>query len=278
MSENEHVKAVQAKILEIMKFIDRLCRENNITYFIMGGTALGAVRHGGFIPWDDDLDIFMTPTEYDRFREVFSSLHSDAFVLQEWRTTPDYLEYAKVRMNGTTFIESVYRNRTDLHQGIYVDIMILHKVPNRKLTQRLVYFESKFVTLYGLSMRNWQPKTKAQKLALSTLKLLPCKFLAKRCYQRIYRYDGRTENYSWCYWITKAKFCSGLFSAPFFTETMDIPFEDTALMGSKHMKEYLSYRYGDYMKLPPIEERKAAVHAMYFDTEKDYTEYLENNK
>lgn len=278
MTESQDIRAVQGKILEIMKFIDRLCRENSITYFIMGGTALGAVRHGGFIPWDDDLDIFMTPSEYARFREVFASLHSDTFVLQEWSTTPDYLEYAKIRMNGTTFIESVYRDRTDLHQGIYVDIMILHKVPNNILTQKIVYYDSKFVTLYGLSMRNWQPKTNVQKLALASLNILPCKYLARRCYQRIYRYDGRTADYSWCYWITKAKFRSGLFDASFFSEAVDIPFEDTKLLGSKHIEEYLSYRYGDYRKLPPEEERKAAVHAMCFDTEKDYTNYLENSK
>ena len=61
MDENKNVRDVQDKILEVMKYIDKLCRDNGITYYIMGGTALGAVRHGGFIPWDDDLDIFMTP-------------------------------------------------------------------------------------------------------------------------------------------------------------------------------------------------------------------------
>ena len=62
------VRDVQKKILEIMKYIDSVCRKNGIEYYIMGGTALGAVRHGGFIPWDDDLDIFMTPCEYKKFK------------------------------------------------------------------------------------------------------------------------------------------------------------------------------------------------------------------
>ena len=60
---NQTIHDVQMKILEVMKFIDKVCRKNDITYFIMGGTALGAVRHGGFIPWDDDLDIFMSPDQ-----------------------------------------------------------------------------------------------------------------------------------------------------------------------------------------------------------------------
>ena len=83
------VRNVQEKILEIMKYIDKLCRDNRIVYYIMGGTALGAVRHGGFIPWDDDLDIFMTPSEYAKFKAVFEQARSQHFVLQEWKTTPD---------------------------------------------------------------------------------------------------------------------------------------------------------------------------------------------
>ena len=71
MEKQCSIRDVQNKILEIMKYIDALCRKNGITYFIMGGTALGAVRHGGFIPWDDDLDIFMTPANYVKFKECF---------------------------------------------------------------------------------------------------------------------------------------------------------------------------------------------------------------
>ena len=83
---NQSVRDVQDKILEVMKFIDKVCRDNGITYYIMGGTALGAIRHGGFIPWDDDLDIFMTPAEYKKFVEAFNKLNSKDFVVQEWRT------------------------------------------------------------------------------------------------------------------------------------------------------------------------------------------------
>ena len=274
MSENANVRAVQMKILEIMKHIDRLCRENGIEYYIMGGTALGAIRHGGFIPWDDDLDIFMTPAEYEKFKAVFEAQQSDAFVLQEWRTTPKYLEYAKVRMNGTTFIEEHFKDRTEMHHGIYVDIMILHKVKDSRFAQKAVYYKSKFVTLYALSQRNWKPKTRFQSLALKLLKVLPCRLMAKLSYRHIYKYDGMTEGYKYCYWITPAKFRNGLFDASFFETPVDVPFEDTVLLGSEKIREYLEYRYGDYMKLPSEEARKAAVHAMLFDTERDYREYI----
>lgn len=276
VQHTQTVKDVQNKILEIMKYVDRLCRENGIVYYIMGGTALGAVRHGGFIPWDDDLDIFMTPAEYAKFKAVFERENSGRFVIQEWKTTENYLEYAKVRMNGTTLIERHFKDRRDMHHGIWLDIMILHKVPKNRLTQKIVYFKSKFVTLYALSQRGWKPKTKGQRFALSLLKILPCKWLAKRFYKHIYKYDGWTENYQYCYWITPAKFRSGIFDASFFEEPVDVPFEDTVLLGSAHIKEYLAYRYGDYMKLPSEAQQKAAVHAYIFDTEKDYTEYMEN--
>ena len=272
---NQTVRDVQIKILEIMKYIDKLCRENGIVYYIMGGTALGAIRHGGFIPWDDDLDIFMTPSEYAKFKAVFENTKHPQFVLQEWKTTPDYLEYAKIRMNGTTFIEEHFKDRKEMHHGIYVDIMILHKVPESKFTQKVVYYYSKFVTLYGLSQRNWRPKTKMQALILKSLKFLPCKLMAKICYKKIYKYDNRESNYRYCYWITPAKFKNGLFDKSFFETPVEIPFEDTTLLGSEKIKEYLTYRYGDYMKLPDEAQQKAAVHAWLYDTERDFSEYLE---
>lgn len=275
MNDKQSVRQVQEKILEVMKYIDKLCRDNGITYYIMGGTALGAVRHGGFIPWDDDLDIFMTPDQYIEFKRVFEKNNNPEFVLQEWKTTPQYLEYAKVRMNGTTFIEEAFKDNKDMHQGIYVDIMILHKVPNNRLVQKLVYYESKFVTLYALSQRNWKPKTKGQRLALFALKMTPSKLLDFLFYRRIYRYDDMTSDYKFCYWITPAKFKNGLFDETFFSIPIDIPFEDTKLLGSKHINEYLEYRYGDYMKLPSKEQQQAAVHAMLFDVNKDYREYLD---
>ena len=92
------VRKVQNKILEIIKFVDKICRANGIVYYITAGTALGAVRHKGFIPWDDDLDIFMTPENYEKFKKVFYEQSREKFYLQEWKAVENYLEYAKVRM------------------------------------------------------------------------------------------------------------------------------------------------------------------------------------
>lgn len=276
MNNSQTIRDVQEKILEIMKFIDALCRRYEIIYYIMGGTALGAVRHGGFIPWDDDLDIFMTPDQYKKFKKAFEEEKNDLFVLQEWKTTPDYLEYAKVRMNGTTFIEEQFKDRKDMHQGIYVDIMILHKVPDNRFIQKVIYLESKFVTLYALSQRNWRPKSRFQMMMLKMLKFMPCKAMVRLCYKGIYKYDNLRDGFQYCYWITPGKFRNGLFPKSFFEKVEDIAFENIKLRGSNRIKEYLKHRYGDYMQLPSRDEQRAAVHAMFVDVNKDYTEYLKS--
>lgn len=269
------IRDVQLKTLDIMKYIDRLCRDNGIVYYIMGGTALGAVRHGGFIPWDDDLDIFMTPQAYASFRTAMERDGSPLFVLQEWSTSAAHLEYAKVRMNGTTFIEEGLKDRKDLHHGIYVDIMMLHKVPCNRLLQLMLFVECKFVTLYALSGRNWHPKTFLQNMALRMLPLLPCQWMADRAYAHIYSYDSMESGYKYCYWITPAGFSAGLFESSWFDGHGNVRFEDTTLMCPADIRAYLACRYGDYMRMPPEEKRMAAIHAMTFDTQRDYTDYMD---
>jgi len=268
------IKEVQNKILEIMMFIDKVCRNNGIIYYIMGGTALGAVRHGGFIPWDDDLDIFMIPENYEKFKNIFNELNSDKFVLQEWKIVNNYLEYSKIRMNGTTFIEESFKNRKDMHHGIYVDIMILHKCPTSRFIQKVIYYESKYVTLVALSQRNWKPKNQIQKFALRVLKMLPNKFISNQCYKQIYKYENLMSDFVYYYFITKSNFKQSIFDRKMFEDPTDVPFEDTLLMGPTKIKKYLRLRYGDYTKLPSKEQQKAAIHAEIYNTEIGFEEYL----
>lgn len=269
-----NIKKVQNKILEIIKFVDKICRENDIVYHIMGGTALGAVRHKGFIPWDDDLDIFMTPENYEKFKKVFFENSQDKFYLQEWKVVDNYLEYSKIRMNGTTLIEPQFKNNKEIHQGIYIDIFILHKCPENKFIQKKLFYYSKFVTCIALSQRNWKPKNIAQKIILSMLKILPVKCMSNHIYKVIYKYDSLQDNYKYCFFIDKAKFEAAVFEREWYDSYKEYQFEDTLLYGPLEIEKYLKEVYGDYMKLPPEEKRKQDVHAEIWDTEKDYTEYI----
>lgn len=269
------IEQIQAKILEIMTYVDKLCRDNKIDYYIMGGTALGAVRHGGFIPWDDDLDIFMTPDNYEKFKSVFSKNKNPLLELQEWRLGNSLLEYAKVRMNGTAFIESNYRNNPDMHHGVYIDIMILHKCPKSSFIKRWLFLLSRYVTAQALAERNWSPKSKFQTAILKLVHLLPKHFLSSYCYKQIYKYDNlNMQDYEYCYFITKANFNQAIFPKEIFMEPIDCKFENTKLLAPTDIHGYLKIRFGDYMTLPPEEKRKAAQHAEIVDLEKDYKEYF----
>jgi len=270
------VKEIQTKILEIIKYMHELCVENSIQYCIMGGTALGAVRHGGFIPWDDDLDVFMTPSNYLKFKVVFEKKNDERFYLQEFKTNKKYLEYAKVRMNGTTFIEKEFIKEKNMHQGIFVDIMILHKVSTKRFVQKLVYFDSKLVTLIGRSFNHWNPRNIFKKFANALIKLTPRRLISLVCFNRIYKYDSFTNNYYYCYWITKASFKEGLFKRDFFDSVKLVKFEDTELYAPNSINEYLTYRYGDYMKVPPVEKQRADVHAIYADVNHDWRDYFKD--
>lgn len=273
--EKYSIKQIQSGILEVMSYVDKLCRENNIEYYIMGGTALGAVRHRGFIPWDDDLDIFMTPGNYEKFKSAFSAQNDARFVIQEWRLGNNPLEYAKVRMNGTTFIEANFKENRDMHHGVYIDIMILHKCPKSRFRKLILFLLSRYVTVQALAERNWIPKSKPQAIIVGLIRLLPKHFMSGYCYRQIYKYDSQFgPDYQYCYFLTKASFKQAIFPKEIFMQPIDIAFETIQLMAPTDIKEYLRIRFGDYMLLPPEEKRIAAKHAEIVDLEKDYSEYF----
>lgn len=264
---------LQDKILEIAVYVDALCRENDIDYCLMGGSALGAKRHGGFIPWDDDLDIFMTPSQYERFREVFSEKGDhDKFYLQEWGATDGMVTISKIRMNNTAYIEESLRD-WDIHQGIYIDIFILHTCPNNRLEQLHQCLWAKYVIMKGLAVRGYTRRGGFLGLALKVMAKMPDKFLVKHGLKQVYRYRNRKTNY-YCNFLGKAVFSNAIYKREYFDETEYIPFETVELRAPKKLHEFLSDRFGDYMK-PPFPDRiKWEQHAEEWNTEVDFRQLL----
>lgn len=125
----EQLRKLQLTELELLVEFDRICRKNNIHYILGYGTLLGAVRHNGFIPWDDDVDVFLMRDEYNKFCEACKTdLNTEKFFLQNWETDKNFNSgYAKLRRNDTQYVR-VGQERMKYHNGIYIDIMVFDKV------------------------------------------------------------------------------------------------------------------------------------------------------
>jgi len=264
LSDEYGLLKLQNKILEIMVYVDKLCQENNIEYCLMGGSALGAKRHGGFIPWDDDLDIFMTPDNYEKFREVFKKKgDKQLFYLQEWGLTDGMITISKVRMNGTLYVEELLKG-WDIHHGIYIDIFILHNCPNNKLLQLHQCFWAKYVIMRGLSLRNYSRRKGLLGFLLKCMNLLPKRFLIKHGLKQVYKYRNKNTNY-YCNFLGKAVFKKAIYKKEWFQNMQYVPFETVQLKVPEKLHEFLTARFGDYMKVPSPERIRWEQHAEYWD-------------
>ncbi len=247
------IQQLQDKILEIAVYIDEFCQKHNIDYCLMGGSALGAKRHQGFIPWDDDLDIFMTPDNYEKFRDRFQEEgEKEKFYLQEYgKQKNGMVTVPKLRMNETLYEEDLTKD-WDIHKGIFVDIFILHNCPNNKLAQAWQYFWAKCVVVKGLSMRRYKGKSLAQKLMVAFAKMMP-KWLALGFgLKQVYRYRNKKTKYI-CNFLGKTSLKRDVYRKEWFEKTEHVPFETVQLKVCAGLHEFLSNSFGNYM-IPPDEE------------------------
>lgn len=254
------LKELQNVILNIAQYIDALCTEYGIGYRLMGGSALGAKRHGGFIPWDDDLDVFMTPTEYERFRDIFNS-HGDHFryTLQELGAADGHVITAKLRLNNSYYEEAVVKG-WKMHHGVYVDIFILHTCPDKRLAQYWQYFWAKYLIVKGLANKPYDRRGGMAGLAVKMARVLPKRFLLGYGLKQVYRWRD-TETECFCNFLGKALFRNGKYSHVDFAQTKRVPFETIELNVGAGLEHFLSARFGDYMKPPSPERIRYEQHA-----------------
>ncbi len=281
LEDSYGILELQDKILEIAKYIHNFCEEYGIDYCLMGGSALGAKRHKGFIPWDDDLDIFMTPDNYEKFREAFlRNGDTDRFYLQEYgRCKNGYVTVPKLRMNDTTYIEELTRDWS-IHQGIFVDIFILHNCPNNKMKQLWQCFWAKCAVVKGMSMRGYNRQSGFKKALLAIAKFLPKRIMVDFALKQVYRFRNCDSDYL-CNFLGKAVYKKGIYKKKWFERTQNTVFEKVELKVPCGLHEFLTERFGDYMALPSAEKIKWEQHALEWNintSSKTEKCYFDENK
>lgn len=267
------LRQLQLTQLEILKVIDEFCRTYNLKYSLYAGTLIGAVRHKGFIPWDDDLDIAMEREEYDRFIKLWLEHQPNGYVLTNKDHSPKFpSSFTKIRKDHTTFLHNE-EDRGQFHTGIFVDVFPIDRVPTNKFLKYNYYWnymryhlysrefvppkENAIVKLVSRIML-WivRPPYREQKRQMLLKKIT--KYNGNKQYNRV---DGQTVR------LLRIDLPTDLMDA-----YVDLPFEDGVFMCFKDWDAYLKCIYNDYMQMPPERERLWKHHPIIVDFEHNLEE------
>lgn len=269
----EKLRPLQLTMLEILKIFDRFCREHDIKYSLYAGSLLGAVRHKGFIPWDDDLDVCMERSEYDRFVALWQQSPSEGYILQNKENTPAYWQsFSKIRKDHTTFLQED-REAGKYHTGIFLDVFPLDRMPSGKLN-RMVYKWN--CMKYQLLTREFVPPKAGIVMRLGSAVMLACISKNRRervrgnTLRKITQYNDQRDLE-----VAAIETMASLrkpFAPDMLDAYVDLPFEDGEFMCFAGWHDHLCRKFGDYMQLPPVEERAWRHHPIIIDFEHNYEE------
>jgi len=252
--------------LDILLAVHEFCQENNIKYSLACGTLIGAIRHKGFIPWDDDIDIYMVREDYKRFISIFPQLYKDKLSIISLESSSQWnCPFAKVYDSRTVMIED---KRTDIvGLGIGIDVFPLDQAPDND--QLWTQFEKKRKILRGLyemkelRWRSTRPLYKNILVELCYLILLPfsSRFFAQKMNFFAQKFNNQSSNFyaENCYGTPNNRFLKSDFG-----HTVEWPFENYYFNVMCGYDDYLTRFYGDYMQFPPVEERVSHHHYMAY--------------
>lgn len=259
---NENLKKIQQIELDILIEVDRICKKYEIEYFLDFGTLLGAVRHHGFIPWDDDIDIGMTRDNYEKFLKIASSELKEDYFLQNVHTEKETpFLYSKIRKNGTLYLQNSLK-KLKIHHGIFIDIFPYDYFPEVS-KNKIKFFKlmNKMHRLVSVPERvvisdntlKWKIISGIRNKLYKISNFLFSKEKLERVIDKaMKKYSSNNSNFVMCCLIPRP--------TPILLKNM-YPFEYIAYEGIKfpviqNREEYLTKIYGDYMKLPKESERR----------------------
>lgn len=266
---------LQLKILEMVKYLDSFCKENQIEYYIIYGSCLGAVRHKGFIPWDDDFDVGMTLENYNKFISLCKTkLDANKYFLQTLETEPNYyLSFAKLRDINTTLIEEGNKN-IPITYGVYIDIFPIVGLPKGKLKRAILSINRAFALSANINVIN---NKFLYNIFRIILKIFGKKNILKYCSKQVKKYSCQ-DCEEWCSVFDRDGLKINSITKTIMGKPTYVPFEDIELPIPEKYDEYLKHIYGDYMKIPTPEQIKAHEHTAYIlDLEHSYEEYKKIN-
>ncbi|MBE6141922.1 MAG: LicD family protein [Erysipelotrichaceae bacterium] len=277
----------QERLLVLLKEFIRVCNKHNLRYFVDGGTLLGAMRHKGFIPWDDDIDVSMPREDYDKYVKLQYEYDGTPYFIQTWRTDPHYTYcFAKLRDSSTTFIENFYVNHR-INHGVWIDIFPLDGMsykdkPREKCAPRIRFvWWMNYMSYLPQLTRKFHKETFFKDLGLN---IIGCLFYIMDPFHIRNRI---VEHHLRHYKLDKAVLAGNYYDfkpkqqampISLFKEFIEVPFEDIMVTAPKEYDKYLTMSYGDW-RTPPPKEKQIGMHFdKGFSLTQGYKEYMKEHR
>lgn len=268
---------LQEAEFEILKSVVKICNELNLKYYLVCGTALGAAKYHGFIPWDDDVDIAMKRQDFELFCNRAQELLPEGLFLQTSETDPFFSQiYAKVRNTNTAFVETS-AHELDINHGIYIDVFPLDGYPKNKRQQNKLELKKKILHLQMSCVYTIPDDIKfSSRLFLKIERLLRCHLRTAKTVRRLSNLLAQTGPDDSAVWCNHGNWQGKLEYAPReqYGDGAFAEFEGLRVRIPEEFDAYLTQKYGDWRADLPPEQKVGHHFADVIDIDRPYTDYI----